>query len=171
MSLAWLTHNVETGVNATFSWLLDYDFVWSNSGNLQVPGTTFVASQIVPADPTSANQISFSQPEPNGGYHFGPTESAEPAGTFSIVQDGTVASYGASVGIGMSGNPTFAIPSQPNVTVTFTPHPVYYIAYGTFEAGQVVDIAQVTCYKEVDFGDNVYTVTATLNADNTWDIS
>jgi hypothetical protein len=68
----------------------------------------------------------------------------------------------------MSGFGTFVVQAQPNITVTFNPHPKYYIIAGNIQQGQVLDIKQVTSAPEVVFPPGVYQMTAILGLDNTW---
>jgi hypothetical protein len=69
MALAWLTAPAWPGTTVSFTWSLDYSFVWSNTGALQ-PGDTFTAQETVPADPDNlnANQILFDYGD--GSFHF-----------------------------------------------------------------------------------------------------
>jgi hypothetical protein len=53
----------------------------------------------------------------------------------------------------------------------FTPHPEYWIAFGNFTTGETIDSSSMTNPAQIVFPPNVYSMTATLNADDTWTIA
>jgi len=166
MSLAWFTKYTNQGTSATFTWNINYDFVWSQTGVL-VPGVTFVASQVMPADLSTSNEITLDY---NGGYRFTNLQAGPIPGTLMVFQDSTLPANDASVGIGMSGNGTFVVQAEPNMTTKFTPHPQYWIALGNYNQGLVLDVESMTNIAQIKFLPNVYSMSATLNPDNTWAI-
>ncbi len=92
-------------------------------------------------------------------------------GSLYIMEDGRIPVGQASVGIGMSGFGTFVAPAQPNMNLIFTPNPEYWITFGTYVQGEVVDITAVNNPAQIKFPLNVYSMTAILNPDNTWTIT
>ncbi|MGF1766830.1 hypothetical protein L4D06_05535 [Enterovibrio makurazakiensis] len=168
MSLAWFSKGTNTGTKADFTWNIDYSFIWDETGVL-IPGVIFDASQNKPADLTENNVITLTKNQ--YGYEFDAQQTGEPSGSLVINQDATIPSNQASVGIGMSGNGTYAVQAQPNIKATFTPHPVYWLTFGTFEQGQVLDIGQITNKTELKFPPNVYEMYAELTADNKINVS
>lgn len=166
MSLAWFSKTAHPNTKIKFTWSLDYSFVWSETGVLK-PGIMFDASQVEAADLTTNNETTFSYDD--GAYEFTDLRSGTP-GSLIITEAGNVPSKMASVGIGMSGSGTFVKQAQPNLTLIFTPHPKYYIAFGNQEQGEVLDITEINNPGLLDFPPNVYSLTATLNVDNTWTI-
>ncbi|MFT9847677.1 hypothetical protein [Aneurinibacillus sp. REN35] len=168
MSLAWFTKFNYPNTKVLFKWNIDYSFVWSETGVL-VPGVQFIANEVLPADLTKNNSVTLSHE--GGAYTFTNQKTASSsAGSLVINEDGTIPLKQASVGIGMSGNGTFAVQAQPNQILTFTPHPKYYIAFGSFSEGEVLDIDQMSQSAEIAFQPNVYSMTAILNQDNSWTI-
>jgi len=168
MSLAWFTKFANPNTAAAFDWSIDYSFVWGETGPL-VPGVTFSASQNVPAGLTSNNRITLDY---NGGYQFMDQTNGTPSGNLYIIEDGTIPSVNeASVGIGMSGTGTFVMQAAPNYNLTFSPHPEYWVAFGTYTTGEVLNIQSMNNPAEVSFPIGVYTMYATLNSDNSWTIS
>jgi hypothetical protein len=167
MSLAWFTKRCDTSSSCTFNWSIDYSFVWAETGALS-PGVTFTASQNVPADLASNNLITLDY---DGAFHFGTQGSGTPQGSLYIEQTNNIPPNKAAVGIGMSKAGTFVVQAQSNIDVTFTPHPSYYVAFGTFEQGEVLDEQQMTLGAKVEFAPNVYVMYATLDAGNRWTIS
>lgn len=169
LPLAWFAKMTAPTTRTKFQWTIDYSFVWAETGSL-VPGVIFDAAQIVPADPQTSNRITLTRA--GGGYYqFVNQQPAPPAGTFSIQQDSNIPANMASVGIGMSGNPIAAVNAQPNLVVAFTPgQPQYWIAFGNYIRGEVLDPQQIFNAARISFPANVYSMTAILNPDNTWTI-
>jgi hypothetical protein len=167
MSLAWFSKRTQPTTRVRFDWTIDYSFIWSETGVL-VPGVIFTASQEWPADLTYKNQVQFTKT--GGAYTFQNQTSGPQGGTLYIKEDSTIPPQQASVGIGMSGAGTFAVQAQPNMTAMFTPHPRYWIAFGNFIPGQVLDIAHINNPGEIDFPYATYSMTAILNQDMTWTI-
>lgn len=178
LSLAWFSKPAEPTTTVTFTWTVNYSFIWSETGTLQ-PGVTFNASQNWPADPSvvgvsspskAGNQIGFSDPQ-GGAYTFTSTATqGAKVGTLYIAEDPTIPLKQASVGIGMSGSGTFAVQAQPNQYLTFTPHPIYYLAAGTYQQGEVLDIGAVNNPVSIQFPTGVFAQTAVLQEDNTWKV-
>ncbi len=166
MSLAWFSKYVYPSTNVTFDWEIDYNFVWSETGEL-VPGVIFHASQSPDANLTDSNAITLSHDK---AYHFKNQSSKTPQGSLYIQEDSTIPLKMASVGIGMSGCGTFVVQAQPNMNLTFTPHPEYWIAFGNYNQGQVLDIQEMTNDVQIKFPNGIYTMVATLKADNTWSV-
>jgi hypothetical protein len=170
MSLAWFTQMCNPGTSCSFYWTIDYSFVWSETGTL-VPGVTFDAGQTVPASSlTSGNQITLDY---NGAFYFNPStpSTGTPSGSLYINQTGNIPSNAASVGVGMSGAGTFAVQAQPNIDLTFTPDPEYWMAFGQYTQGLVLNTQQMSNIAAVVFPPNVYTMYVTLDAANNWTVS
>jgi hypothetical protein len=176
LSLAWFAKPAYPTTTVVFRWTVDYSFIWSETGTL-IPGVYFDASQTWPADPSivgtssetkPGNQIGFSHPSANA-YTFTstPTPGAQ-SGSLYVKEDPNIPLKRASVGIGMSGSGTFAVQSQPNLNLAFTPHPIYFLAAGTYTQGEVLDIGSVTNPTDIRFPAGVFSMTATLTENNTW---
>lgn len=165
LSLAWLAKSSYPATMVRFQWSLDYCFVWSETGRL-VPGVQFNAAQRWDADLSTRNQVTLAN---NGGAFTFQNQQAGPRqGTLTIRQDGAIPLGQASVGIGMAGAGTFVRQAQPNMMISFTPHPRYWIAFGDFQAGEVLDVGEISNPYEIAFPAGVTSMTAILNADNTW---
>lgn len=167
MSLAWFSKTVAPQTKAKFTWTVDYSFVWSETGEL-IPGVIFDVSQEFPADLSTTNQVTFTNTA--GAFMFTNQTAGPNQGSLYVMQDKTIPSNAAAVGIGMSGAGTFAVPSQPNMTLIFSPHPKYWVTFGTYEAGEVLDITAISKKAEIKYPVNVYTMTATFQEDNTWTV-
>jgi hypothetical protein len=70
----------------------------------------------------------------------------------------------------MSGAGTFVVQAQPNINLTFTPHPTYWITFGNYTPGQVLDIGQITNKQQLEFAPNTYNLNVQLKNDNTWSV-
>lgn len=169
LSLAWLTKRCHPkNYRLKFTWSIDYNFTWSEVGEL-IPGVVFDAHQLWPADLVTANHVDFTRYD--GAYTFLDQRKGAQAGNLYIHQDDTIPLREASVGIAMGGKASFAVEAQPNLTEVFIPHPTYWVAFGDYVEGQVLDVETITNKAVVEFPPNVYNMTATLGADNAWTIT
>ena len=166
MPLAWLTKYAYPTTRVTFTWSLDYDFVWSQTGVL-VPGIVASAAQVWPADLNTTNQVTLTY---DRAFTFTNQTAASQAGSLVVLADSTIPVNTVSVGIGMSGAATMLVQAQPNMSYVFTPHPQYWISYGNYTTGEVIDADSMTNPAQIVFPPNIYSMTATLNADDTWTI-
>jgi hypothetical protein len=167
MSLAWFAKPTHPTTEETFSWQIDYGFIWDETGEL-VPGVVFDASQVWPADLTQANKISFSLI--NEAYTFSNLTKGSMQGVLEIDEDSTIPLKRASVGISMAGAGTFAKQAQPNMTLFFEPHPEYWITFGNFESGEVLNMTELTSKQKIEFDPGVFDKIVILNKDNTWTV-
>jgi hypothetical protein len=163
-SLAWFARPTAPGSRVTFTWGVEYSFVWSETGLLQ-PGINFSASQTVPADPDRQNLVQLTKDQ-YGATTFGSRSGTGALSSLTIQQLSNVAPNKTSVGIGMSGSGTFAVQAAPNMTAVFTPHPNYWVVFGNYETGDVMDIQDVTEAVEVTYGGSLTSRTAELNLEN-----
>ena len=167
MSLAWFAKYAYPTTMILFKWTTEYDFVWSETGKL-APGILFTSSQIWPADLTGKNKVTLTHQ--GGAYTFTNQTKGPQQGSLYITEDQTIPLNMASVGIGMSGSGTFVVQAQPNMNAIFTFHPEYWITFGNFKEGEVLDITQITNKAQITFPPNIYSMAAILNQDNTWTI-
>ncbi|HEV2740663.1 MAG TPA: hypothetical protein VGU66_19030 [Candidatus Elarobacter sp.] len=166
MSLAWFAKFTNPGTQATFSWQINYSFVWGQTGTL-VPGVLFNASQVLPADLSLNNKTTLVY---NGGFDFSPTTSGPNPGSLYIAENNTIPPNQASVGVGMSGAGTYVVQADPNLQLMFTPTPQYWITFGDYTQGVVMSIEEITSTANINFPPNTYEMVATLNADDTWTV-
>ncbi|GLZ42473.1 hypothetical protein [Actinokineospora sp. NBRC 105648] len=149
--LAWLSKTCHSHTRVSFNWTLSYNFVWGQNGNLR-PGASYDAGQEIPADINSNNLVNLSYI--GGGFAFDtPTDGTR--GSLVIKEDGTVPGSGnpnqGCVGIGMSGAGTFVLPTEPGYSAQFDPHPQYWLAFGRYAAGVVVDESGMTNPVNIEF--------------------
>ncbi len=141
VTLAWLAKSAHPTTHLEFQWGLDYCFVWHKTKSLS-PGTIVESGQSWDANLSTLNHINFNFE--NGAYTFSNPSQGDYEGNLYIDQTKRVRANDASVGIGMSGKGAFAVASQPNMKVIFTPKPAYWLIFGNFEEGEVIDITKVT---------------------------
>ncbi len=168
MAIAWFAKfsNPSPTARVTFSWSVDTGFSWAETGELK-PGIQFAASETY--DPTGGkNQITLDY---NGAYLFtNPTQGPDPARFYLAESRNIPVNSIASVGVTMSGSTVYAVQARPNQNLTFSPHPKYFIAYGNYEQGDVLDVSSVNNPLELSYPTGVYSLTTTLNADGSWDM-
>ncbi|WP_298418316.1 hypothetical protein [uncultured Kordia sp.] len=167
-TLAWLTKRTNPQVTDKFQWTTAPCFVWSETGVL-VPGVTFESSQVVEAGLEKDNNITFTKED--GAFQFKDLTTDPNTGALTIICDQTIPQNQASVGIGMSGAGTLVAQAQPNMNYRFETKSNYKITFGNFIQGQVIDPSLLYLVGSINFPANVYSMTATLNPDNTWTIA
>lgn len=171
LSLAWLCKYAYPGTNVQFSWKDEYDFIWAQTGKLG-PGVICMASQSLPIGP-GRNKVTLTFDSAHGAYHFVDQREGDQPGTFSILADQTVPFQMVGVGIGMSGASLLATQASPNMTYIFSApgrDSEYWIAFGNYVKGEVLDISSTENAAQVSFPTNIYSMTAILNQDSTWSI-
>lgn len=166
MSLAWFCKFSFPLTSVVFSWETNYSFVWGETGRL-VPGVVFGARQTLNADPSSGNQVSFGYQ--GDSYQFYDQTAGHP-GSLSIKEDGAIWSKKTAVGIGMSGSGTFVQQAAADTLLTFNPHPRYWIAFGDYVQGEVLDVEQISNSAEINFPSGVTRMRAILNMENKWTV-
>jgi len=169
MSLAWFSKGSTPTTTVSFQWTIDYCFVWDEVGEL-VPGVIFEASQMWDADPTRNNCVTLTHLGDPNAYTFEDLEMCGEEGNLYIHGSRSLPVKEAAVGIGMAGAPYAVRPAQPNWEWVYTPKPMYWITFGSFEPGEVLDIESISTKKPIHFERGVYSMTAILNWDNTWTV-
>jgi rhizosphere induced protein len=169
VSLAWFSKKSNSKARISFTWTEDYSFQWAQTGVIQ-EGIVYRAIQNTPADLTKMNQITFDKND--YGYLYTKQITNDYSGELTILTSTSIPNHDASVVIGMSGNGAFAKQATPNSTFIFEPNPQYFITFGVYQEGVVVDTSvQYGEPHKLTFPPDVYVLTATLNQDNTWIVS
>jgi hypothetical protein len=162
--LAWFAKAAHPDTQVTFRWTTDYCFVWAETG-VVTPAISFKAWQIVAADPVSRNLIQLTEDAYAATYFTTPTDTGV-RGSLTIQQLANVVPHRTAVGIGMSGSGTMVMQAVPNFNTVFTPHPNYWVAFGNYFTGQILDIEHMTGATEVTYLPGATSSTATLGPDN-----
>jgi hypothetical protein len=164
MALAWFSKFSDPGSNVEFGWDLTWGFSWADTGALQA-GITYNVNGTTDSQPTS-NQITL---DFNGAYQLTKPDRGPDPDLLYIVQDTTIpVASTASVGVTMNGSTVYAVQATPNTNLTFTPHPSYFLAYGDYTPGLVLDLSSINNPLKLVYGPGVSGLQVTLNADNTW---
>jgi rhizosphere induced protein len=166
-SLAWFAKYNYPQTRVTFEWTDDFSFVWSDTGSL-VPGIIARGSQVIPADAEQLNQITLTY---DRAFNFVDQRQGSQMGSFSIIADATIPAGMASVGIGMSGQPTLLVPAEPNLIYQFNPRPEYWIAFGNYASSEVLDVPAMGAAAQIVFPGNISAMDATLRPDGIWTIA
>ncbi|WP_328944947.1 hypothetical protein OG259_29125 [Streptomyces sp. NBC_00250] len=169
LSLAWLTAPAWPTRTVPFTWSPSYNFAWSMTGPLE-PGGHFSAWEQIAADPAAQIQNRIGFDHGNGDFGFVAAAGPAPVGVLEIDVQDDVPEGTASVGIGMTDAPVFAVQAEPGAILPFTPHPEYWVTAGTFLQGQVLDIEEITNAALVPF-DGTYAMHATLGSNNEWSVN
>jgi len=167
LTLAWLSKSAHPSTLLEFEWQLDYNFVWTKQTRLRA-GTVVHTSQAWDANLMTQNKVDFDLTD--NAYTFESLGQGGYEGNLYINQSQRVNTREAYVGVGMSGKGTFLVESQPNMKVVMTPKPTYWLIFGNYKEGQVLDLSTVTdtaCRLEYKGTTNMNVV---LKSDNTWDI-
>jgi hypothetical protein len=136
----------------------------------------FTESQNPGADLSTTNQVTLQYDPTFQSYSFStPQTAGAQSGTLYIHQEKTIPPQPEDgtvtvAGIGMSGVGTFVKQVEPNMLLEFTPHPEYWITFGNYTQGEVMDITEISSTAQINFAPNVYSMKAILNEDNTWTI-
>lgn len=170
LTLAWIAKQVAVGRTVTFTWRLEYSFILSlypEDGPRRAPR----GSLSTPADPKNGpNYIRLDYRGPSG-YTFGDS-GFEPGSRGSLIIETGVrprrsragaAHERMAAGIGMYGFGTHLMEIQPNMRVAFTPRPAYYVVFGEYQPGQVMDTRNL---RQSSY-ESVYT--NTFERELTWD--
>ena len=165
-SLAWLAQFVNPNGKVSIGWNTDFYFFWAKTGRLK-PGVIFNAGEALLADTNENNSVTVTKD--NGNYQF-IKQTKYVHGKFMITSDQNTAINQASVGIGMSGSGTFAVQAQPQMAFVFEPRPEYWITFGDFKQGQVLDASAINNPAQIIFPHGIFSMDVTLNADGTWSI-
>jgi hypothetical protein len=170
VDLAWLTQQIDSNNQYTFTWEMWWGFGWAAEG--AQPGYQWSSSGTLPADPDSPTgcAASFNY---DGGFSLEPG-NGNPDGSHLTVDDSpeipTPGQQASSVGVTLGGSPACVLDAGPNQHQVFTLHPTYYIDAGNYVPGQMVDSFEVSGLQQLDYAGGVTALTATLGADNTWSV-
>jgi hypothetical protein len=164
--LAWMLTGANPSVVVQFTWTIDYNFAWFNYESPR-------SQEFKPADLSTTNSIVLSHNQ--YGFYFQQPQSVSVNQQLLISEDDSLPSVNnAVVGIGMHDAGTFGAAVTPNNKLTFTPATKlsYWISFGqyTFEVNDPLIISTLNNPGKISFPYGVYTMTATLNQDNTWTI-
>lgn len=166
--LAWQVQIVAAGSEDTISWTPDYCFVLGQPGQLN-QGDIFAAYQTLNADLNDSNSVNLVYD--NNECQLTGQSAKAPGGVLYVQVNSDVPQAGAAFGIGMNSMGTFALPAMPGCGYEFPADITYWLAFGNYIQGQALYVPDMLNIQQVVFPAGVYTMYATLNADNTWTVS
>ena len=167
LSLAWFAEFSNPGPSSRvkFQWSVDTGFSWAETGELQ-PGTQFTATETYDATGLN-NKITLDY---DRAYRFVNPIPGPDRSRFYLAESASVPGRSAAaVGVTMGGSTVSAAQARPNQNLAFSPRPRYFIAYGDYEEGDVIDVSAINNPLELPYPAGVYALTTTLNANGTWD--
>lgn len=177
-SLAWFSEIVSPGAEISFEWDMVYSMVWSQTGILK-PGLRFKATQNLPADPMDVTNNFQVLSKKTGPFAFNNDFGEKGVQCLiTIKTDHTIPNNVASIGVGIGGKPAIAINAAANMTYQFTPTPTYWIIFGDFVEGEVLDLKVInptmknifSQTMKIVFPLNVYELSLRFAEDNTWKV-
>jgi hypothetical protein len=166
LALAWFAKFSNPGPNALvkFSWAVEWGFSWAETGTLK-PGIQYEASDSRTSSPGN-NQITLTY---NGAYDFVSQQAGADPNRLYIKEDASIPiNSAASVGVTMSGSTVYATQARPTTNLTLSPHPTYYLAYGNYAPGDVIDVSTINNPLPLVYQTGVYSLHTTLNVNDTW---
>ncbi|MCW6088596.1 protein rhiA [Clostridium sporogenes] len=167
-SLAWLTKSIHPMTTVKFTWSTDYIFIWIKTDKLHSK-TIIQSSEIMNTDLNKNNMVELSY-EDNAYMFKNLQTNLDKADELYIVENESIPLNDAFVGIGMSGVGTFVKQAQPNRNLSFKPNPQYWITFGRYSQGEVLDTNRINNKVLLGFKPNLYSLTVTLKEDNQWEI-
>ena len=163
-SIAWLTKEVESTTEVQFGWPLEYGFVSAPDTQLE-PGSVVSNCSFLPAKPGSA--VTYSCEETTGEFRH--LRDGSPC-NLTLYQEASVPPMTRAVGIGMAQSPTILTPALPNFIATLFLPCDYWIVFGRFKEGEVLDVADLSNRAALNFAKGGGSLEAKLNPDFTWTI-
>ncbi len=134
-----------------------------------MPGVIFNAGEAFLTSLTENNAVTLTKRDNN--YKFIDQKRGYQQGVLSVITDTTTAFNQASIGIGMSGSGTLAVQAQPNMNFLFSPHQQYWITFGDFKQGQVLNQSEIPDAVHIVFQHGIFSMNATINEDGTWTVT
>ncbi len=168
MSLAWLVKTVHPTTLLGFQWTYDYDFVWAETGPLNI-NDIFNATQTWEANLSDKNEVKLAKHD--SVYTFEDLTRGPKEGRLYIRTEWTLPSNQFSVGIGMSGLASLVVQAEADMNLEITPSPKYRITFGSYIQGQVLDTDSILDWAGIEFPVGVTMMGVVLSRDHTWSVS
>ena len=166
-TLAWLAKSAQPSTLLEFEWGQDYSFIWARSTQLK-PGTVVRTGQTWSANLKTQNKVNFDYL--NGAYTFSEQSQGDHLNNLFIEQSHRIKPQDAYIGIGMSGKSTFLVPAEPNINVILTPRPSYWLLFGDYKEGEVLNVTRVLDRAlKLDYN-GINFLNIELTDDNNWNI-
>lgn len=165
--VAWLSRKINPNTVITFSWTKDFCFSWFGSGIFT--NAAYVEGENLEADPENPEKNEVTLTKENGAYMFKQVAGMEKSGCLTINADNTIpVTGGPSVGIGLSDNPALVCQSTANYKYCFNTDISYWIALGSYEKGEMINVNQLISPRKIAFPINIYRQRLCIQPDHTW---
>jgi hypothetical protein len=146
--------------SVSLEWTLEYGFFWMKPLGV----SRLKVYQFRVADATHSNQITLHS---DRAYRFQDQGPGRAPGKLYIRQDRTVPLRQAWVGVSMAGSGILATPAQPNLELVLKPPFSYWITFGDFRPGELLDMERIKRAVRVEIPFDRQAVSTVLHADNT----
>lgn len=168
LSVVWRSQQLSPRSKATFDWSKDYSFVAGNTGPL-MPGTKFNAESMMEADPNGSTNAAVL--DSNGrGCQLSMSQGGQP-GRLTLMTGNSVSPQPQfSAGMGMEGSATVIVQARPGMNYQFSPDTEYWVAFGNYEIGQVLN-PNVQNAARISFQGGVTKMNVVLNQDGSYTIN
>lgn len=169
-SLAWIVKGMLPSAKTDLSWNPDYSFSLSDSADLKA-GVIYRSDQTLLVSPGTPGEDGVDLTYARDILGMVRAKSTNHSnGMLSLEEPRTTPRTSASVALGMAGRPAFAWKAEPNHSLSFTPHPEYWITAGTFTQGEVINPRTVLNPLRLQLGTKAV-LTVTLHQGGRWTIS
>lgn len=162
--LAWFARPAAPGSKVTFTWTTNYCFFWSEY-NLISSEISANAGQVIEADAEDINTVEIGVDDYDA-TSFSPPRGGGVSGTLTIEQMESIVPGRTLVGIGMSGAAVMGVSANPNTISTFRLQPNYWITFGNFQTGEIIDPEQISSAVEITFAGGTHNRTVVMGLDN-----
>ncbi|MCV2886335.1 hypothetical protein OE749_16695 [Aestuariibacter sp. AA17] len=147
-TLAWFSKYAYQGTQAEFGWAINYSAIWSRPGQELRTGVVCKSSQTKAVDLNGPNTVTLGYDKENDAFDFSQVTEGKSGSIYtncndSVPHSSASPSAAAGVGIGMSGAGTFLVQTQPNINLTWTPKPKYFLVAGSFKSGEILDVQTI----------------------------
>ncbi|MDH4473227.1 MAG: hypothetical protein QE487_11520 [Fluviicola sp.] len=168
LSVVWKSQRLSPRSKATFDWARDFCFVAGNTGQL-TPGVKFNDESMMDADPNGSNNAAIL--DSNGrSCQLGLGQGGQ-RGRLTLTTGNSVSPQPQfSAGMGMEGSATVIVQARPGMNYQFSPDTEYWIAFGNYEDGQVLN-PNVQNAARISFSNGVTKMNVVLNQDGSYTIN
>lgn len=177
ISLAWIVKGAHPCQHLCYEWTIDYSVMWSESGLTGAGNAVrFEIGQEVPVDPSDTDQNGVELTGLNGVPKLQKAKlsvgTSQPGNVY-INELSTLPDSGAGmIGLAMAGKPAYAAPAARNRLHVLTPHPTYYLAAGTFEAGVAVDAEELSSHAlPIVYANGVFDISVEFDRGREWHLT
>lgn len=180
-SLAWETKTLHTNQKTIFQWNDNYSFMWAETGKLSIGNnvTGAITKEIKDADPSDPTKNIITLTKKGDVFLFENSTTTGENNKLTIQTDNKIINDVTSVGIARNDKPVIAMNASINEIYKFTPAPTYWIIFGGFKEGEVLDLTSIhhptknlfSKPMEIVFPLNVDKISITFKEDNTWEVT